>query len=353
MTAPRVLVSGMVLAQGPSGVSRHNAELLPRLARRLRADGGHLALLAPRGGISLDLPDVEILTSEAPGQPVWRRALSESRALRLALKQHGPFDLVHVGHLPTPRGLPIPFTWTIHDLRRSNSWLGRRWIRRAVRDAHAVFTVSRTVEGELRERFGALNITVLGNGGDHFEPLARDPGDHATIVVLGHVEPRKNPELLLHALACDPGLPTVQFVGAASVSQLDDLRGIAEELGVAERVMYSGRMDDHALPAVLAHAAAVVFPSRLEGFGIGLLEAARARAPIAMSDLPAHREVLGDAVPRFDVDDPDGCARALRAAMSESDATLEQRARDVASVTWSLVAEKWFDTLRGYGVRSS
>jgi glycosyltransferase involved in cell wall biosynthesis len=343
MTAPRVLVSGLVLAQGPSGVSRHNAELLPRLARRLAEGGGRLALLAPRGGITIDLGEVEILPSDAPGQPAWRRALTESRALRRASRQHGPFDLVHVGHLPTPRGLRVPFTWTIHDLRRSASWLGRRWIQRAARDAHTGFTVSHTVAGELRERFSATNVSVLGNGGDHFTPLPRDPQVHATIVVLGHVQPRKNPELLLHALAHDPLLPPVQFVGAASNAQLDDLRGIAEELGVADRVVYSGRMDDHALPVLLAHAAAVVFPSRLEGFGIGLLEAARARAPIAMSDIPAHREVLGDAVPRFDVDDPAECAKALHAALAEDAATLDQRARDAEAWTWDRVADLWFD----------
>jgi hypothetical protein len=46
--APRVLVAGTVLGQPMGGVRRHNQELLPRVARRLAARGGALAVLAGR-----------------------------------------------------------------------------------------------------------------------------------------------------------------------------------------------------------------------------------------------------------------------------------------------------------------
>jgi hypothetical protein len=48
VSAPRVLVSGVVLGQPMGGVRRHNAELLPRVARLLAERGGSLAVLEGR-----------------------------------------------------------------------------------------------------------------------------------------------------------------------------------------------------------------------------------------------------------------------------------------------------------------
>ena len=55
--APRVLVSGVVLAQPMGGVRRHNAELLPRAARLLEEEGGGLAILQGTDPILFELPE--------------------------------------------------------------------------------------------------------------------------------------------------------------------------------------------------------------------------------------------------------------------------------------------------------
>jgi len=317
VSALRVLVCGSVLGQPMGGVRRHNAELLPRAAALLEARGGRLALLEGRERIAFELPaGIERIASDVPARPVFLRALRESRALA---RTQG-FDLVHTGHLPAPRGLPVPFTITLHDLRHVDAgrFLARTVLTDALRRARGVFTVSQSVRRELIEHFRVQpeRVRVVPNAADHFAPLPRSPAAGARLLCLGHLEPRKNQELLLRALALDPGLPGVDFRGAAKGSERARLEHLARELELGERARFLGPFEERELPALYANAAAAVFPARLEGFGIGVLEALRARCPLALSRIPAHLEVAGADVPNFAPDDPRACAAAIRAALS-------------------------------------
>ncbi len=108
---------------------------------------------------------------------------------------------------------------------------------------------------------------------------------------------------------------------------------------MSDRVRFAGEADDEELARRYARAACVVLPSRREGFGIPVLEARVAGAPVCVADVPALREVGGDA-PAFDPGDPADCARALRAALERSPADLE-RSRDAARAwTWDAAAER-------------
>ncbi len=363
MTAPRVLVSGAVLDQPMGGVRRHNQELLPRVARILAGDGGALDVLAPRGGIPFPLPDVRVIPSNLPSGPPLLRALAESRAiaseLERAREEGRAYDLVHSAHLPAPR-LPrgVARTVTVHDLRwtevlnRGPAHVARKWfgpaiLGRALTEARVVFTVSEAVKEELAQRFRVTRVHVIGNAADHFEPLPRDPGREAPLLHVGHVEPRKNLELVLRALAADPELPPALFAGGAKGDERERLERIAAELGVLDRVRFGGPFDDARLAELYAEAACAVLPSRLEGFGIPLLEAMRARVPIAASSIAALAEVSGGCVPHFDPEDPAACARAVRAALEMSEDELDRAASRAAEFTWDASAEKFAAALAG------
>jgi len=348
----RLLVSGVVLDQPMGGVRRHNQELLPRLARHLREAGGHLAVLAGRGGLPFDLgSDVEVLESDVPPRPIPMRALRESRALARAVRE-GEFDLVHTAHLPAPRHLPVPFTITIHDLRSlsgahtpfSRRLVAKQVVGHALEAAARVLTVSEFTAAALRDaRPGvAERLTLVPNAADHFEPLPRAPQDE--LLCLGHVEPRKNLELVLRALALDRGLPPVRFAGASRGDEADRLGALAAELGVEAR--FHGPFEDAELPTLLARCAAIVFPSRLEGFGIPALEALRAGVPLAVSTAGALREVVGADVPSFDPDDPAGCACAIRAALAAP-------APPAPPFSWDASARAWFEALPSSGTSGS
>ncbi len=351
MSAPRVLVAGAVLAQGASGVRRHNQELLPRAARLLAAEGGGLAVLVGRDGLAFALPDsIERLVSDVPSGPPLVRALREGPALRRALEEAGargtPFDLVHTAHLPAPHALPVPFTLTLHDLRAldlahtpfSRRFFARSVIGAAVSAAAALLTVSETVRAAVEARFRPRQVFVVPNASDHLPVLARASAADAPLLHVGHFEPRKNLALLLEALATDPGLPDLELAGAGRSDEEAALRARAAALGLERRVRFLGSVPDDALPGLYARCAAVVIPSRLEGFGICVLEAQRARAPLAIAEAGALPEVAGAGVPRFAPDDAAGCARAVRAALALDRATLEAHALRADRFRWDASA---------------
>ena len=355
--APRVLLSGTVLAQPMGGVRRHNAELLPRVARRLQAEGGGLAILEGRDGIPFDLPpSIERIPSTVPAGPPVARALHEGRALERALAGASEigraFDIVHSAHLPAPRHLSRPWTITIHDLRSlhlahtpfSRRLFAKSVIGSAVRRAVRVFTVSETVRHTLIEGFGlpARKVTVIPNAANHFEALPRRPQAERVLLHLGHVEPRKNLGLLLEVLALDSSLPGLVLAGAGKGHEAERLERLARELGVADRLSLYGPFDERELAPLLAHAACVVAPSHLEGFGITVLEAQRARVPLAISNLPALIEVAGTEVPSFAPDDAESCRAAIRTAIATDPETLDRHARASERYRWEKSADCWF-----------
>lgn len=351
-----MLVSGVVLGQPMGGVSRHNRELLPRVARRLAELDGELVVLEGREPISFDLPaEVERLPSSVPAGPPLVRATLEGRFLRRVLaeaRQAGrPFDILHTAHFPVPKRLAVRSVVTVHDLRSlqlehtpmSRRLLARGIIGGALERSAGVITVSETVRSDLLERFALEpeRVSVVPNAADHFTPLPRAAGPAAPLLHVGHIERRKNLELVLRALAIDSGLPELTLAGAPKAGEDERLRRLAAEFGVEGRLRFLGAFDDSQLPALYAGAACVVMPSRLEGFGIPVLEAQRAGVPLAVARAGALSEVAGEEVPSFDVDDAAQCAAAIRAALSQPESTRRAAAARADARSWSASAELW------------
>jgi glycosyltransferase involved in cell wall biosynthesis len=366
--APRVLVSGTVLGQPMGGVVRHNAELLPRLARLLTERGGELAVLEGRVPITFPLPDEVVrFTSDVPWLPTFHRAMHEgaalSRALAAARAAGRPFDLVHFGHHPVPRDVDAPFTLTVHDLRSLDldrasfvrRLLGPKVLGHAFRRAVRVFTVSAATKARVVHHFGLDDdtIDIVPNAVDHLQFRPRRPAADPFVLHVGHIEPRKDLGLLLEVLALDPGLPRIVLVGLAKGDEDVRLRARAEALGVATRLELAGALDDGALCELYARAAAVVLPSRLEGFGITALEALAAGVPLAVSDIPAHVEVASDAAELFPCGDAAACAAALRRALAHGPEHATRGRAVAARFSWDTSARVWCDGLQRAASRTT
>ncbi len=96
----------------------------------------------------------------------------------------------------------------------------------------------------------------MPNAADHLRVLPRAPAHSSRLLCLGHLEPRKNLELVLHALACDVSLPGVTFAGAAKGDHAQRLARLAGELGVGARVEFLGPFEEAQLARLYAECAA-------------------------------------------------------------------------------------------------
>jgi len=351
MKGPRVLISGVVLNQPMGGVRRHNAELLPRVAELLESVGGGLSVMEGSEPVGFPLPaSVKRVPTRVPAQPRLARVIREGPTVRRVLSQADhKFDLVHFGHMPPPRRLPLPFTLTLHDLRgmepgqtsRISRAVARKLHQSAVERAALIVTVSETVATALLQSFDVApeKIRVVPNAADHLTVHPRRVKEDAPILHVGHVERHKNVGLLIRAIATDPGLPPVCLAGAPKGGEDERLKKLANDLGVAQRVVFLGRVEETELPELYSKAACVALPSKLEGFGIVAVEAQRAGVPLCVSDVEALGEVAGSNVPRFDSEDPQDCARAIREALSVSATQLESDRKGAMRFNWERSAE--------------
>ncbi|TBO61503.1 glycosyltransferase family 1 protein [Streptomyces kasugaensis] len=95
-------------------------------------------------------------------------------------------------------------------------------------------------------------------------------------------------------------------------SYAEKLRALADELGVADRVIWEQGLSWHDMPMLYAGADAVVLPSSHEGFGIALVEGMAGRRPVITSNVEGHDEVIdhertGFLYPARDVEALAGC----------------------------------------------
>ncbi len=98
------------------------------------------------------------------------------------------------------------------------------------------------------------------------------------------------------------------------------LRRQAQDLGVADRVVFTGRVSEAYLTQLYRKAIALAFPSSYEGFGNPCIEAMNVGCPIVASDAGSLPEVAGAAAIRVPVGDIDQWAKAVtKLASSEQE----------------------------------
>ena len=94
---------------------------------------------------------------------------------------------------------------------------------------------------------------------------------------MGRLE-RKRVDLIVRALAMTAR--DVRLVVVGDGSHRPELAGLASQLGVGDRVTFTGEIDDRELVGLYADALAVVFPPLDEDYGYVTLEAFLARKPV-------------------------------------------------------------------------
>lgn len=153
--------------------------------------------------------------------------------------------------------------------------------------------------------------TVIPWGADRFAPPALDEKDERfTVLFVGQLRPYKGVDVLIRAAA---QVPNARVLVVGRGPERARLEALANDLG-ADNVSFLGPMSDRDLPAVYREAHVITLPSvsKLEAFGITLIEGMAAGCVPVAAALPGVADVVGDAGLTFPVRDATALALALK-----------------------------------------
>ena len=257
------------------------------------------------------------------------------------LRRHA-IDLYHEPNY-VPIRFDVPVVTTVHDL----SWLRYpdahpidrvRWLEkglpRALEQSAAILVDSEFVRQEVLTTFGIdpQRVTVAHLGvGAQFRPRSREETNavlrplalvHGSyLLTVGTIEPRKNLAHALEAYALLPPALRERFplvVAGAKGWRSGAMEVKLRQLADCGQIRFLGHVPGGDLPALYAGAAAFVFPSLYEGFGLPPLEAMASGVPVLVSDRASLPEVVGEAGVTLDPERPERTAELIVALMGDA-----------------------------------
>jgi len=240
-------------------------------------------------------------------------------------------------------------------LRPPDEWGGsarwqrslRRIVEHDMRHANQVFAISQAGADDIARLLAVpatrLHVTPLGVRAPTAVPaserVVREElalGDARVVLCIAQKHPYKNLHRLVRALPALGDDVVLVLPGFPTPHELE-LRALARELGVAERVRMPDWLSEGSLAGLYALSSAFVLPSLVEGFGLPILEAMLRDVPVACSNTSSLPEVAGDAALLFDPECQEEVTGAIRRLLEDRGlaAQLVARGRErAASFTW-------------------
>ena len=286
-------------------------------------------------------PGVEWVRHEAPGDLLVRRPwlVPLLRVIEPWLVAADRNRVLFAPNFFPPRPLAAarrPLVVTVHDMSlRRTPWALQeetrlaleKQLERTLSRARGILVPSATVRAELLDYSAAAPETV------HVTPEAGrldaapagelpDGVPERFVLHVGTIEPRKNLAILLAAWprlrALLPDAPPLVLCGKRGwrYASIGAALARATEEGW---LIHAGYAPDAVVHGLYRRAAAVVCPSVYEGFGLPLVEAMAAGAPLVCSDIPVFREVAAEAAVFVPPDDAAAWAGALDRLLSDAD----------------------------------
>lgn len=333
------------------GIGRYTARLVEALIRVSGEDREFFLL-----GYG-DAPSSELLAENAAERIVWRSIPRlEGLSYPGMLAEHLLFarevarcnvDVFHgIDHNLSPF-IPVPTLVTVHDLillvlrgpyLGPTAWAWMGFHRAAARRSRFVVAVSENTARDVERiwKIPAERIAVVYEGvAPDYRPVEEDRIEEVLsrhgigrpyLLYLGGFDPRKNLQTLLLAFR--------RFLfssgGDFRLVMAGDRRGFegylddeVEEMGLEDRVVFTGFVSEEDLPALYTGASAFVCVSLYEGFGLPLLEAMACGTPVLASRSSSIPEVVGDAGLLVDPRDPEEIAQGMKKLVEEDALRME------------------------------
>ncbi|MBV9770418.1 MAG: glycosyltransferase family 4 protein [Bryobacterales bacterium] len=234
--------------------------------------------------------------------------------------------LLHVQYT-APLVCSAPVVVTVHDVSflehpeyftSFSSLQLRLTVRRTVKSASCVLTPSEFSKQRILDAYKLPEHKVAAvpyGVNSVFHPVARESAQrsmrafsHAPvpfILTVGDLQPRKNHVGLIHAfedlVRNYPQLPHhLLIVGKEETWHAPTVRAAAKNSQVADRIHFTGFVEDDELRRLYGACDLFVYPSFYEGFGLPILEAMACGRAVACSNTSAMPEVADSAALLFD-----------------------------------------------------
>lgn len=311
---------------------------------------------------------VTMVATNAPYRPAWIGTFRGLRALfRLGLyltalrRAMQGAQLVHVmansgwaWHLraaPAVRaarraGVPVVINYRGGG---AEAFLARsfRWVKPTLRQADAVIVPSGFLEGVFRQRGIAAHVVPNVVDLDRFSPAPRrEPGPAPHIVVARNLERIYDIPTALRAFAMvRAGFPAARLTVAGSGPLRGELEPLARDLGVAQAVTFTGRLDNERMAGLYASADLALNPSRVDNMPISILEALACGLPVVSTNVGGVPFLVEDGRTALLVRPGDAQAMATAALriLRQPDLAASLRAAGIDTVrqyTWPAVRER-------------
>jgi len=299
--------------------------------------------------VALLNPDVAISTSPFEG--------CYDACVPLTSKEGHDFPIVGIFY----DAIPIRFADTyLQSPDLLNYYLNRL-------DAYKQFdwtlSISDFSDQELQKLVGPLPSTPIYAGlSSHFtEPKNINEAklthksiiDKPYILSVGGLDWRKNVPLIVEAFGqLDPSLEDLHFVIAGPCPEGDkaSISNVWRSKGLnPDRLVFAGQVEDSTLHQLYKHAACLIQPSFMEGFGLTVLEAVSCNTPVIVADAGALPEVLGTKAGLFDPNNSTQLADSISHLFENShfgDTLLKSAQQQMTKFTWEKVAERCLRILR-------
>lgn len=357
------------------GVEEH----VYHLSRHLRRRGHDVAVWAPDQGDSVPDADdgapLRYLPTPLPNRSIagagrWLAQLSGARAAWGAAERQDAPEVIVVQcfgstgpwatALARRTGAPLVYAnhgetfMDAHDSFQTSRLL-RRALQTTLRSARAVTSCSAYAAADL-DRFGSHpQTTIVGNGIELDLPgeAIVSPLPTRYIAGVGRLVDNKGFDVLIDAFARarrDLADGTQLVLGGAGPAG-EALAARAHQRGIADHVHFTGPLSRGQVRTLLDGALLHVVPSRVEAFGIVILEGWRSRVPVLSTNVGGPADIIDDGVDGllFDPTDADRLATLIVRVAADTDlrsAVVDGGAQSVTRYSWERVADLYEVALR-------
>ena len=350
----RILVDFLYYTGAKGGMESYVREIFTRMS----VEGIEFVGLASRQMMSLDnswFPG-ELLDSGVDGENRVFWAAGEVLSVGSAARRVNA-QLVYSPANLGPWGKRPPSVLTVHDLLpfRHPEYIPagrapalRLLVSRAARAARRIITISETSKRDIVDILGIpgdrVDVIHLGGREPRLASTQRNP---RLVLAVGNRLPHKNFPALVEAIALIPEANRPHLVLTGSHGA-DPLRPLVERLGLEAWVTLRDWVSNDEIEQLFSEASVVVVPSLFEGFGLPVLDGMTHGAAVICSDIPALREVGGNAA-IYTEPTAHGLSTALHNLMTDPGALAAAQEASLARAkqfSWERAASQTMDSLR-------